>query len=110
MRATILNQEHDSQTTRRIFIGAAAALICAPAIVRATSLMPVRRLLLPRPYAGFVQRLYFNALDNDLRAGQMSTHLNGKIVSMADARQTVARARAYGWLPASVASCGADLG
>ncbi len=30
----------------------------------------------------------------------MSTHLNGKIVSMANARQTVARARAYGWLPA----------
>ncbi len=35
---------HDSLITRRsILIGAAASLICAPAIVRATSLMPVRR-------------------------------------------------------------------
>ncbi len=33
---------HDSLITRiSIFIGAAASLICAPAIVRATSLMPV---------------------------------------------------------------------
>ena len=31
-------------TRRSIFIGAAASLICAPAIVRATSLMPVRGL------------------------------------------------------------------
>ena len=29
-------------TRRNVFIGAAASLICAPAIVRATSLMPVR--------------------------------------------------------------------
>jgi hypothetical protein len=61
--------------------------------------MPVRGLRLPfgHQHAGFFERLYFHALDSDFRVGQMSTHLNGKIVSMADARQTVARARAYGW-------------
>jgi hypothetical protein len=42
---TALISNHDGLITRRsIFIGAAASLICAPAIVRATSLMPVRRL------------------------------------------------------------------
>jgi hypothetical protein len=88
-------------TRRSIIRGTAAALIFAPAIVRATSLMPVRRLCLPveHLYAGYVERLYFRALDSDLRIGRMTTHLNGKIVSMADARQIVARARAYGWLP-----------
>ena len=93
---------HSLITRRSIFRGVAASLICAPAIVRATNLMPVRGLRLPvgHQHAGFVQRLYFRALDSDLRVGQMSTHLNGKIVSMADARQTVTRARAYGWLPA----------
>lgn len=93
---------HSLITRRSIFRGAAASLVCAPAIVRAPSLMPARGLRLPvgRQYAGFVERLYYHALDSDLRVGQMSTHLNGKIVSMADARQTVARARAYGWLPA----------
>jgi hypothetical protein len=60
------DHHHDSLITRRsIFIGAAASLICAPAIVRVTSLMPVRRLP-PRfgpQYAGFVERLYFHTLD-----------------------------------------------
>ena len=41
---TALISNHDGLITRRsIFIG---ALICAPAIVRATSLMPVRALML----------------------------------------------------------------
>jgi hypothetical protein len=104
MTAPISN--HDGLITRRsIFIGAAASLICAPAIVRATSLMPVCR---PPPpfgpqYAGFVERLYLHALDGrlrtGLRAGQTSIHFNGKILPIADARQQVARARDYGWLP-----------
>jgi hypothetical protein len=102
MTAPIPNNYHSSLITRRgIFVGAAASLICAPAIVRATSLMPVRR---PPPpfgpqYAGFVERLMYQSLDSNLRTGQMSTVLNGKIVSAADARRLVAHARAYGWLP-----------
>jgi hypothetical protein len=87
-------------TRRSIFIGAAASLICAPPIVRVTSLMPVRRLRGPSgpQYAGFVERLFHHSLDSNLRAGRMSTVCNGKIVSAADARRMVAYARARGWL------------
>jgi len=45
---------------RRVLIGAAATLVCAPAVVRAASLMPVR--IVPpvaKPqYYGFCERLY----------------------------------------------------
>ena len=103
---TALISNHDGLITRRsIFIGAAASLICAPAIVRATSLMPVRALMLierPLPigpqYAGFCERLMYHSLDSNLRAGRMSTVLNGKIIPEAEARRMVAYARAQGWL------------
>ena len=106
MTTPIPNHHHDNLITRRsIFTGAAASLICAPAIVRVTSLMPVRRL--PPPfgpqYAGFVERLYLHALDSRLQAGlrarQTGIHFNGKTLPVADAQRTVARARDYGWLP-----------
>ena len=99
---TALIANHDGLITRRsIFIGAAASLICAPAIVRATSLMPVRRLRGPigPQYAGFCERLMYQSLESNLRAGRMSTVLNGKIIPEADARRMVAYARAQGWLP-----------
>jgi hypothetical protein len=88
-------------TRRSIFIGAAASLICAPAIVRAASLMPVRRLrvwIAPQ-YAGFCERLMYQNLGSNLRTGRMSTVLNGKIIPEADARRMVAYARAQEWLP-----------
>ena|SRR6266436_3038071 len=96
------DQHHESLITRRsIFIGGVASLICAPAIVRITSLMPVRRV--PPPfgpqYAGFVERLMYQSLDSNLRAGRMNTTLNGKIIPETDARRMVARAQDYGWLP-----------
>jgi hypothetical protein len=94
--------KNDGLITRRsIFIGAAASLICAPAIVRATSLMPVRRLRGPigPQYAGFCERLMYQSLESNLRADRMSTVLNGKIIPEADARRMVAYARAQGWLP-----------
>jgi hypothetical protein len=96
------DQHHNNLITRRsIFIGAAASLICAPAIVRVTSLMPVRRLIPPfgPRYAGFVERLMYQSLDSNLRAGRMSTTLNGKIIPEADARRMVAHAQDYGLLP-----------
>jgi hypothetical protein len=99
---TAPTSNHDGLITRRsILIGAAASLICAPAIVRATSLMPVRR---PPPpfgpqYAGFWERLLYHSLDSNLRAGRMSTVLNGEIIPEADARRMVAHAQDYGWLP-----------
>ena len=46
MTALITNNDEGGLISRRsIFIGAAAALICAPVIVRITNLMPVRRIL-----------------------------------------------------------------
>jgi hypothetical protein len=101
----------DYRMTRRIiFIGAAASLICAPAIVRAASLMPVRGLPLqfsnperkiPKTVGEWYQLCFYNNLDNDLRAGRAMTTVlnNGKIISVAEAHQMVARARAKGWLP-----------
>jgi hypothetical protein len=94
-------------TRRNIFIGAAASLICAPAIVRAASLMPVRGLPLQflnpeflNPLGQFYRRNFYHSLDSDLRAGRaMSTVSNGTIISVAQAHRMVARARAQGWLP-----------
>jgi hypothetical protein len=99
------NGQYDYQITRRgIILGAAAALVCAPAMVRVTSLMPVRRL--PFPFgpqsAGFVERLYLHALEShmrDLTAGQTSTVFNGGIMDVAEARRRVAHAQAHGFLP-----------
>jgi hypothetical protein len=94
-------------TRRSIFIGAAASLLCAPAIVRAASLMPVRSLILPierssrlSPLAEFYCRNYYHYLDFQLRTGlPMTTTVDYGIISVADARRDVARARAHGWLP-----------
>jgi hypothetical protein len=99
------NDQHDDQITRRgIILGVAASLICAPAIVRVTNLMPVRRL--PFPFgpqsAGFVERLYLHALEShvgNLRADQTSTFFNGKILAVADACRHVAYGQAHGFLP-----------
>ena len=77
MTAPILNHHHDRLTRRSIFVGAAVSLLYAPAIVRATSLMPVHGLILliePR-YAGLCERLFYHSLDINLRAGRMSTVL-----------------------------------
>jgi hypothetical protein len=87
---------------RSIIIGAAASLICAPAIVRAASLMAVRSLPLQclNPEGEFYRRCFYHTLDSDLRAGRaMSTVSSGKIISVSEAYQMVGRARAQGWLP-----------
>jgi len=102
----IPNHHNDSRITRRsVVIRAAASLICAPAIVRAASLMPVRSLPLQflSPLGEFYRRCFYHNLDFDLRTGRgMSTVENGKIISVADARRMVAYARAQGWLPTQV--------
>jgi hypothetical protein len=49
------------------------------------------------------RRCYYHSLDYELRTGQITANINGKIVSVADARQMVARARAQGWLPPEAA-------
>jgi hypothetical protein len=97
-------------TRRSILIGAAASLICAPAIVRAASLMPVRGLPLqflnperkiPKTMGEWYQQCFYNNLNNDLRAGRAMTYgpIGGKPISVAEAYRIVAHARAEGWLP-----------
>ena len=93
-------------TRRSVLIGAVASLICAPATVRATSLMPVRGLPLQplSPLGEFYRGCFYHSLESDLRADRsMSTVIDGKIVSVGEARRMVAYARARGWLPLEAA-------
>ncbi|WMT74518.1 hypothetical protein [Bradyrhizobium sp. Ash2021] len=92
----------DARMTRRIvFFGAAASLICAPAIIRAASLMPVRTLQLGalNPEGEFYRRGFYHSLDSDLRAGCAMSVRSNKKISVAEAQRMIARARAKGWLP-----------
>jgi hypothetical protein len=105
MTALISNSDHRSLLTRRgIVIGAVASMICAPAIVRVASLMPVRRLPFPYgpQYAGFVERLYLHALERGLQAalrtGRTNIELSGHAIPKDDARRRVAYAQAHGFL------------
>jgi hypothetical protein len=101
---TLIGDKDDNSllTRRSIVTGAVASLICAPAIVRVTSLMPVRRLPFPhgRQYAGFVDRLHLRALERHLVGldATSSIFLGGRI-DVAKARERVAFAQAHGFLP-----------
>ena len=90
-----------AMTRRSMVTGATAALICAPAVVRATALMPVPGppLQFLNPLGEFYRRCFYHALDSDLRAGRsMSAVIDGKIVSVVEARRMLMHARAQGWL------------
>jgi hypothetical protein len=108
--------DHSLKTRRSILIGAAASLLSAPAIVRAASLMPVRRVSFPYgpQYAGFVDRLFLHALENSLeaglRAGRTSIELCGRTIQVDSARRRVAFARAHGFLPPHVCIYRSDGG
>ena len=97
-------------TRRSILIGAAASLICAPAIVRAASLMPVRGLPLqflnperkiPKTVGEWYQQCFYNNLNNQLRAGHAMTYgpIGGPRITVTEGYRIVAQARADGWLP-----------
>jgi hypothetical protein len=104
MTALTLNIDHGSLLTRRRIIGAAASLICMPAIVRVANLMPVRRLPCPYgpQYAGFVERLYLHSLEGSLkaclRAGRTIVEVGAHKIPLESAQQTVAFAQAHGFL------------
>ena len=89
MTALIPNDQPDKLITRRIIlIGAAASLLCAPAIVRATNLMPVRRIILKSDlnYYGFVDRLWASSFystiierqNAGLSANEIAAEMNAK--------------------------------
>jgi hypothetical protein len=96
--------DHSLIRRRNILIGAAATLLCAPAIVRAANLMPVRRLPFPfgPQYAGFVERSYFHSLEKGLQAalreGAASVEVCGHSGPVDVARERLAYAQAHGFL------------
>lgn len=64
---------------------------------------PLREPIGPQ-YAGFVERLMYHSLDVGLRAGRVSTVVNGKVVTEAEAVRLVSFARGQRWLPSLVKS------
>jgi hypothetical protein len=93
MNSPISSEQHIQKVSRRsIFVGITASLVCAPSIVRATSLMPVHSLLLPpeRPYPGFAKLLFYHSLDCGLRSGQKNVMLKNRGLSESEARRMVA--------------------
>lgn len=105
MTAPSLSPRRNLLTRRSLFIGAATSLLCTPAIVRASNLMPVRRLPFPfgPQYAGFVERLHLHALERSLQKGlqsqRTSIELCGRTMPIDDAKRRVSVARAHGFLP-----------
>jgi hypothetical protein len=87
-------------TRRRIFVGGVASVICAPAIVRAESLMPIRALIPMQPvHAGFVERLRFHCMEQVLENGwtnERARTFGG--ISENEARRRVTYARMHGLL------------
>ena len=88
-------------TRRRIFIGGLASVICAPAIVRAESLMPIRALIIPMQpvHAGFVERLRFHWMEQALKKEWTTERaLTFGGISENEARRQVNYARMHGFL------------
>jgi hypothetical protein len=103
MKAPKHSRRHDCVITRRgIFIGAAASVICAPSLVRAARLMPVRNLDIATDqiYPGFCERLRLNCIETALNRGwrieEDSLTFGG--ISEDHARNSIANARARGWI------------
>src|SRR5438046_2522524 len=104
-------------TRRNLVLGAVASLICAPAIARAASLMPLRGLpfqfvnperKIAKTVGEWYQLCFYNNLDNDLRAGRPITYgsIGGEKISLAEGYRIVAHARAEGWLPPYMSRAG----
>jgi hypothetical protein len=75
-RAVMPNSDGRELTRRSILVGAAASLICRPAIVRAASLMPIRQLIVStvpinpeKPWLGFIGTWRIHFMRQALRRG-----------------------------------------
>jgi hypothetical protein len=75
------------------------ALYCTAIISAALHERP--RLLLTetnRPWPSYVQRLFYNSRAAGLRRGQITTVLNGRVVTLSEAEPLVRCARQNGWI------------
>lgn len=61
--------------TRRRGLLIGASLICAPALVRLESLMPVRLFTIPKLHCGYLEHLYFNG-NHRLISGYLNAGLS----------------------------------
>jgi hypothetical protein len=99
----LIAQTSDQRLSRRtLLIGAAASFMCAPAVVRAASLMPIRAFIVPiQPiHAGFIERLWFHCIEHALEVGWNAEHASSfGGISENEARRQLAFARMQGWLP-----------
>ena len=94
-------------TRRSALLGLGASLLAAPAIVHASSIMPVRRVLITEPdrrYAGFIERLYYESCASRLlQHGGIIMHFSGRNPTLSEAERsqaerTVRYAFKYGFL------------
>ena len=86
---------------RGVLLGLAASSLPAPAIVRISSIMPVRRVLLTdtsRSSAGFAQRLFCNSLAVGLRRGLTTFRFSASALTLSEAESIVRYARRNGWI------------
>jgi hypothetical protein len=93
---------------RNFLVAATAPLLCAPAIVRASSLMPIKvvgwtPLTLPahehgeRPSAGWAERVAYQMMDHVLKKPERAASFYGGI-SESKMRSMVAHARRHNFL------------
>jgi len=88
-------------TRRGVLLGLTASLLSAPAIVRMSNIMPVRRVLITeveRPQEGFVRRLWFDACASGLLQGRITVAINGRYPTLGEAERTVRYALNHGFL------------
>jgi hypothetical protein len=98
---------------RNLLTGLGSLVICAPSIVRASSLMPVKaREYVPlasasdeiqstkRPWAGFCERLAYQSMDHILKTGWTPDKAAGIYGGLSEdkMRRAVAYARRHGFL------------
>lgn len=99
------NQSLALPTRRSVLLGATVSFLCAPAIVRASSIMPVtpiRRVLLPEivpSQATVFERQYYDALAGAfLRGHGIPTMCDRHPQTLSEAERRVLGAYKHGWL------------
>jgi hypothetical protein len=103
----------NTMTRRTLVVGAAACVICAPAIVRAASLMPVRGVPLqlpnldrkvPKTMGEWYRLCFYENLEQNLRAGRCGDLWSGRGQSHSGRRGETNRRKGAGTGVASAPS------
>ena len=101
------NRSLAAPTRRTVLLGLAATFLSAPAVVRASSIMPVRVVLITEPdrrYAGFIERLWYESWASRLLQHEgITMPFNGRNPTLSEAERSQAEravryALKYGFL------------